>query len=101
MGLCLGPLIGAILYEWGGFTYPFWAFFIIFLILLVLSFMVNLGSGNSIALAQDYEKLEDQIQKTTYTQLMRNKFSFFAIGSVFIGIFQYTHIDPTMALELS
>ncbi|CAI2367061.1 unnamed protein product [Moneuplotes crassus] len=93
LGLSLGPVMGTILYEFGGSAAPFLTFFFICLFIglfikSLIPYFVDDIQDNS---------TQDNTVKPKYSELLTNKRILFACMCVFISVFQYAFIDPILA----
>ncbi|CAI2367531.1 unnamed protein product [Moneuplotes crassus] len=93
LGLSLGPVVGTILYEFGGSAAPFLTFFVICLIIgLVIKRLIPEFVDE---IQEDFT--ENEIIKPKYSELLSNKRILFACLCVFIAVFQFAFIDPILA----
>lgn len=93
LGLSFGPVIGTILYEFGGLTLTFLSF-------CVLCTFIGLVIKNLIPDSVDNvedDEAETEINEVSYTSLLSNRRILFANMCVFLAVFQYAFIDPLLA----
>ncbi|CAI2367211.1 unnamed protein product [Moneuplotes crassus] len=93
IGLSLGPVMGTILYDFGGSEAPFLTFFVTcFAIGLIIKSLIPYFVDD---ILEDLS--QDITRKPQYSELLTNKRILFACLCVFLAIFQYAFIDPILA----
>lgn len=91
LGLSVGPVIGTILYSFGGIEIPFLIFSII---------TATLGFTIDGVIPQDADSIQEEVKeapKVSYTFFLKNIRILFANLCVFLSVLQFTFIDPTLA----
>jgi MFS family permease len=93
VGLSFGPVIGTILYEIGGVSLPFLAFFVLCLLIGIIIKSIIPETVDSIT-----EDTHDEGEaELSYYKLLKDRRIFFANCCVFLAVFQYAFIDPLLA----
>ena len=96
IGLCFGPIIGAIIFEIGGYTAPFFTFAAIF---LFYCFIVKPLISQEVDMVKETVNTH-KTQTYSYAKLLSNKRVLFANLALIVNIFQYTFIDPFLAARM-
>jgi len=95
IGLCFGPVIGTIIYEFGGYTTPFWTFALMF---LIFSFLIKPFVASEVDHEEEKEKIDTS--KYSYFTMISNRRILFANLSLIVNIAQYTFIDPILSTRM-
>lgn len=91
IGLVIGPLLGTLLFDFGGPPVPFLTFFaLLFLYGLFIKCLLP-RSADLVQKSQSHPG-----RKITYCQLLLNKRILFSSLTIVLGIIQYTFTDPIL-----
>lgn len=85
-GFLIGPVVGGFLYDWGGYTAPFFTAAI--MVILVLLAVV-------IIIKEPVQTFHEQ-QKTNLTELLNNHILLVGSGMVLVGAVGFGFIDPLL-----
>ena len=98
VGLSLGPVIGALLFEIGSLPMPFLTFSTVWLLLglLIKNLIVECADADTESQEENLKSLNNE-NNLKYSDLLSNRRILFACASIFLAIFQYTFIDPILA----
>jgi MFS family permease len=94
IGMCLGPIIGIPFYQIGGYIAPFLAFGIVF---VIYWFLIKPSVPYSV---EELKEAEIDTSKYSYGKMLKNKRILFANIALLVNIFQYTFIDPFLAIRM-
>jgi len=108
-GLMLGPAIGTGLYAFGGYALPNWFFLVVFILEFVGGILLLPGKRLS---SRKKIKEEDKLKKlgldpkevmkkrshlkVSFSKLICNKGSFFALMTITIDLIEWTFLDPIL-----
>jgi hypothetical protein len=96
MGLALGPFIGSILYEIGGFELPFY---------VLAGFFLLTGPIIRYSMSAEVDQITEHRvtpgPQITFMGLMSNTSILMALGMCFVSTFIFGVFDATLSLDLS
>lgn len=109
IGLIVGPFFGTIIYDYFGFAMNYWIFVCLYLVEFLLALFLLPGKRLSskkkikeenklISLGINPKEHFKNIKhlQVSYSKLILNKGSFFALLTVLIDVIQWTFFDPIL-----
>lgn len=103
VGLVIGPSLGTILYDVGGFTANYWFVIFAFLVEFCLNFIflrahehVHVEQLSKTDLKEPLIHSNEKEKKVSYLGILKEKYSFFALSSLAFAIIQWSFFDPVL-----
>jgi len=99
LGMIIGPSIGTLLYDVGGFPLNYK----ILIVIYFLEFILNWTYLPSKSLQQIEEESTNTsvsvliTRELTYMDFMKNKYSIFALCNLFVALIQWSYFDPVLS----
>lgn len=108
VGLIVGPSLGTILYDFGGFTLNYWFISATYLLEFVLNFFFLKAADhkpvddpqqaecNHVELGESLIHSSMPVAKYSYLSILKDKLSLLALGALAMAILQWSYFDPVL-----